>query len=405
MFDIKQFVSAMHQIAEEKSIQESKVLETIEMALAAAYKKDYGDKSQIVRATLNPETADVVFTRMHIVVDGVDEEEYLTGELPEQIHLHERRGKDEEQEEIRIKFNEQKHILLKDAKKGSKVGDEIVTKLETKTEFGRIAAQTAKQVILQRLREIEREGILVEFRDKVEEVVSGIIQRVEGRVIYIDLGRTNGVLPPSEQIPREHYRIGQRLKLFIVRVEEGNRGPAVILSRAHPKLVVRLFEFEVPEIENESVEIKAIAREPGSRSKVAVTSNDDTIDPIGSLVGQKGIRVQTVINELGGEKIDIIEWSDDPAKFIAKSLSPAKVLEVKLVDQEKMQALVEVANDQFPLAIGKQGQNVRLAAKLTGWKIDVRSPQGEISSEEEINQPLPNAVVGEEKKDMENDKY
>lgn len=390
MFDTKQFISSIKQIAEEKGVPEIKVKETIELAVAAAYKRDYGEKSQIIRAKIDPDKGEVDLTRIKIVVEGVDEEGYVTGEVPDQGYHTERGGRNTEEEtedEMKIKFNPEKHITLEEAKeekKSAEVGDEIITKLESKTDFGRIAAQTAKQVIIQRLREIEREAVLEEYKDKEGEVMSGIVQRVEGQTLYIDLGRTNGVLIPSEQAPNERFRIGHRAKFYIVRVEDTNKGPVVILSRSHPKLILRLFEFEVPEIEADSVEIKAIAREAGSRSKVAVASHEEGIDPIGSLVGQKGVRVQTVINELAGEKIDIIEWDEDPSVFIAHALSPAKIMNVKVLDEEEKHALVEVAEDQFSLAIGKQGQNVRLAAKLVGWKIDVRAPDGEkVESDEE----------------------
>jgi len=403
MLDTKQFVSAIKQIAEEKGIPEDKVVETIEAAIAAAYKKDYGEKGQMIKAKLNQETGDVKITQIKFVVEGADEEGNLIGELPERLMKefeaqektapYNRAGEVQEAEpvaegeESKIKFNPEKHITLEDAKKVDKklkVGDELITELEPKTDFGRIAAQTAKQVIIQRLREVEREAIFGEFKTKEGEVVSGVVQRIEGRMVYVDLGRTNGLLIPAEQLYQDNYRIGQRLRFVILRVEETNRGPTILLSRSHPKLVLRLFQFEVPEIDAGSVEIKAIAREAGSRSKIAVVSSEEGVDPIGSLVGQKGVRVQTVINELGGEKIDIIEWSDNPEKFIANALSPAKIIDVKILDEQRHHALVEVADDQFSLAIGKRGQNVRLAAKLTGWKIDVRSPQSKMSAEEAL---------------------
>jgi len=269
----------------------------------------------------------------------------------------------------------------KKIKKTAKVGDEIVSKLEPKTDFGRIAAQTAKQVIIQRLREAEREAIFSEFKDREGQIVSGVVQRREGTLVFVDLGKTNGLLPPAEQIQGENYRISQRFRFMILRVEETPKGPAVILTRAHPKVVLGLFKMEVPEIDSGSVEVKAIAREAGSRTKIAVTSKEEGVDPIGSLVGQKGVRVQTVINELSGEKIDIIEWSEKAETFIANSFSPAKVMDVKILDEKRRHVLVEVSDDQFSLAIGKRGQNVRLAAKLTGWKIDVRSPKENISFE------------------------
>ena len=415
MLDTKQFISAIKQIAEEKGIPEDKVVETIEAAIAAAHKKDYGEKSQIIKAKLNQETGDVSFSQTKHVVEGVDEEGNVIGEIPDRPDLAEapgfekkaevhpgqpagagasgesrageKNGETESEEDGKVKFNPEKYITLEDVKKINKklkVGDKLITDLESKTEFGRIAAQTAKQVIIQRLREFEREAILADFKQKENEVVSGTVQRIEGNMVYIDLGRTNGLLIPAEQLYQDNYRIGQRLRLLVLRVEETNRGPVVLLSRSHPKLVNKLFEFEVPEIDSGSVEIKSIAREAGSRSKVAVTSKEEGVDPIGSLVGQKGVRVQTVINELGGEKIDIIEWNEDAAKFIANALSPAKIIDVKILDEQRRHALAEVADDQFSLAIGKRGQNVRLAAKLTGWKIDVRAPQAKLTAEEAL---------------------
>lgn len=410
MLDIKQFLLAIKQIAEEKSIPEQSVLETVEAAIAAAYKRDYGKKGQIVRAKLNSETGDIKVSQVHYVVEGVDEEGNITGQLPSKLmeekpDFTERLGiersrsytsdralgqrdsrADSMTDEIgAIKFNPEKHILLEDAKKTNKkvkVGDELVTELETHNEFGRIAAQTAKQVVIQRLREAERSAVYEEFKKKEGEIVSGVIQRKEGPLVFTDIGKTNGILTVAEQVPGENYRIGSRLRFLILRVDETSRGPVVVLSRSHPDLVYGLFRMEVPEIDSGAVEIKAIAREAGSRTKIAVTSKESGVDPIGSLVGQKGVRVQTVINELSGEKIDIILWSDKVAEFISNSFSPAKVLDVKIIDEDRRHALVEVSDDQFSLAIGKRGQNVRLAAKLTGWKIDVRSPKEKVGFSE-----------------------
>lgn len=410
MLDIKQFLLAIKQIAEEKSIPEQSVLETVEAAIAAAYKRDYGKKGQIVRAKLDSETGDIKVSQVHYVVEGVDEEGNITGQLPSKLmeekpDFTERLGiersrsytsdrvlgqrdsrADSTTDEIgAIKFNPEKHILLEDAKKTNKkvkVGDELVTELETHTEFGRIAAQTAKQVVIQRLREAERSAVYEEFKKKEGEIVSGVIQRKEGPLVFTDIGKTNGILTVAEQVPGENYRIGSRLRFLILRVDETSRGPVVVLSRSHPDLVYGLFRMEVPEIDSGAVEIKAIAREAGSRTKIAVTSKESGVDPIGSLVGQKGVRVQTVINELSGEKIDIILWSDKVAEFISNSFSPAKVLDVKIIDEDRRHALVEVSDDQFSLAIGKRGQNVRLAAKLTGWKIDVRSPKEKVGFSE-----------------------
>lgn len=394
LIDFKQFTSAIKQIAEEKGISEERVFETINYAIASAYKKDYGRKSQIIRARLDPETGRISIWQVKYVVEGVDDEGYLTGFVIKKEDEEERLKTESDGEDIKVKFNPDKHILLEEAKKtdpGLKPGDELVLPLEEKEDFGRIAAQTAKQVIVQRLREAERDSIAEEYKKLIGSVVSGTVQRHEGRAVYLDIGRTLGLLPPAEQSPLDSYSIGRRFRVLILMIDETPRGPQVILSRSHPKLVEKLFEIEVPEISAGSVQVKTVSREAGSRSKIAATSSESRVDPIGSLVGQKGIRVQTVINELSGEKIDIIEWSDDAAKFIANSLSPAKVLEVKIVDSDKKHALVEVAEDQFSLAIGKRGQNVRLAAKLTGWKIDVRSPKEEVKLEdvEVVNEVQP----------------
>jgi len=401
VLDTKQFLSAIKQIAEEKGIPEDSVLETIEAAIAAAYKRDYGKKGQIVKAKLDKDTGKLDMTQIYYVVEGVDDEEYITGPLPlkvtedrhDQDERPRRRGFEEEAQEIKetedgelkIKFNPEKHILLKEAKKKNKkikTGDELVISLESHTDFGRIAAQTAKQVVIQRLREAERGAIFSEFKKREGEIISGLVQRTEGPLVFVDLGKTNGLLPPIEQVYGDNYRIGQRFRFMILKVEETSRGPVVLLSRSHPKLVLELFRMEVPEIDSGTVEVKSIAREAGSRTKIAVTSKEEGIDPIGSLVGQKGVRVQTVINELSGEKIDIILWGEKSKLFIANALSPAKILDVKIVDENRKHALVEVSDDQFSLAIGKKGQNVRLAAKLTGWKIDVRSPKENLEYKE-----------------------
>ncbi|MDP3710388.1 MAG: transcription termination factor NusA [bacterium] len=399
--DLKSFSQAIQQIADEKGIPKEKIFETIELALAAAYKRDYGHRGQIVRAKMNPETAKVTMTQIKIVVDETmikseeevlaeeeerakRQEEVMTGKTPEENQ----RSRQEEYEEYeegekRVRFNPEKHLMLEDARKTKsdvKPGDELEFPLEYHEEYGRIAAQTAKQVIIQRIREIERDTVFDEFKNKEGEVLSGIVQRVEGRNVFVDLGRSVGMLPPEEQIPREGYQIGERIKCVVILVEKNPRGPGIFLSRSHPRLLRKLFEIEVPEIAAGTVEIKSVAREAGSRSKVAVTSHEKGIDPVGSLVGQKGVRVSTVINELGGEKIDVIEWSDKPSEFIAHAISPAKAIEVE-INENHREARVIVPSEQLSLAIGKGGQNVRLAAKLTGWKIDVRA-KGETSPAE-----------------------
>lgn len=357
-FDLKNFSSAIIDVAQERGIPKEKVIEAIETALASAYKKEYGTKKQKYKAKLNPETGEVRFWRVKLVVS------------PEMIA----KEKKEKEKEKKIRFNPERHIFVEEAKKVDpeiKAGQELLIPVEPKTNFGRIAAQTAKQVILQKIKEIEREEITKEFEQKEGEIISGICQRVEQKAVWFDLGRTVGILQKQEQIPNEFYKPGQRLKLYVLKVEKGPKGPLVFLSRAYPKLVSKLFELEVPEISAGQVKIMSIAREAGSRTKIAVSSQEKGIDPIGACVGQKGTRIWAVINELGGEKIDVISWDEDPKKYIANSLSPAKVLEVKILPKNK--ALVIVPNDQLSLAIGKDGQNVRLAAKLTGWKIDVKS--------------------------------
>ena len=271
----------------------------------------------------------------------------------------------------------------KKRKKGVKVEDVISYPLEYKDDFGRIAVQTAKQVILQKIREAERGVVYDEFNDKIDTIISGTVQRVERGYVHFDIGKTTGIMPPKDTIPGEYYRVGMRLRLYLVEVDKGSTGIQIFVSRSHPKMLARLFELEVPEIGSGVLEIKALAREAGSRSKIAVYSNEEGVDPIGSCVGQRGTRVAAVIQELGGEKIDIIEWSDNPEDFIGSALSPARVLSVDLDDER---ARVVVADDQLSLAIGRDGQNVRLAAKLTGWKIDVvskESGQVETSSEQE----------------------
>lgn len=378
MMDLKNFLSAIAQIEEEKGISSAKIIESIEAAIAAAYKKDYGKKGQIVKAKLDQKTGGVKFWQIKLVVspDMIYSEEELeelkNKKKPEDSLALEQ----QETEEGKVRFNPEKHILEEEAaklKKGIKTGEELELPLDAKKDYGRIAAQTAKQVILQKIREAERETILQEYKSKEEQIVSGIVQRMEGKNIYVDIGKTLGILPKEEQIPGEFYRPGQRLKLFILKVEDAPRGPMVLLSRAYPKFISKLFELEVPEIAQGTVVIKSIAREAGSRSKVAVESNMEGVDPIGSAVGQRGTRVMAVINELGGEKIDIIEYSEDAEKYISNALSPAKATEVRQLPRNK--AVCVVPEDQLSLAIGKDGQNVRLAAKLTGWKIDVRTAE------------------------------
>lgn len=371
--DYKQFLLAINQIAEEKGIAKDKVIETIEMAISAAYKKDFGEKGQIIRAKMDLETGKIAMSQVKIVVDEsmLKKEDEIEEEVVETV---EKEISAEEEMEKKVRFNPERHIMIDDAIKinpEAKLKDEIVFDLQPHEDFGRIAAQTAKQVIMQRLREAEREAVFSEYQSKAGSIISGIVQRIEGRTIFMDLGRATGVMFPYDQIQGERYRIGSRIRAYVVSVEIVPKGAQVVLSRSHPKFLEQLFALEVPEITAGTVEIKAVAREAGSRSKIAVFSNQEGVDPIGSCVGQKGTRVMAVISELSGEKIDIIEWSEEMEKFISNSLSPAKILNVDIGDKREAKVLVD--ESQLSLAIGKGGQNVRLAAKLTGWKIDVRS--------------------------------
>ncbi|KKU56047.1 MAG: NusA antitermination factor [Parcubacteria group bacterium GW2011_GWA1_47_11] len=370
MLDLKTFKSALEQLEEERKIPQAKILEAIEQAMAAAYKKDYGKKGQIIRAKFDLETGKTDFYQVKIVVDEsiaiLDHEE----EIPEG--------------DERVHFNSEHHILIKDAKKikkGVELHDEIIFPLEAKDDYGRIAAQTAKQVIVQKIREAERSSIIDEYGGKEGEIVSGIVQKVERGNVYVDFSRATGILPAEEQIPGEYWDRGRRIRAYLYSVEDTPRGINLRLSRTHPKFLERLFAIEAPEIENGVVEIKAVAREAGARSKIAVNSLDEHIDAVGSCVGQKGTRVNTVTAELSGEKIDIIPWSDNPKDFVSNALSPAKVIGID-IDEEEHKATVEVADDQLSLAIGKGGQNVRLAAKLTGWRIDIKGTEGAETSKD-----------------------
>jgi len=367
--DIKEFKLAIEQISEEKGLSAEKIIESIESALSAAYKKDYGERGQIIDAKLDQSSGGVSFSRVQLVVDN---SMIYSDEEIEKMQEHE--VSEEEEENEKVRFNPERHVMLKEAQEINpeiQAGEELITPLESKKDYGRIAAQTAKQVIMQRIREAEKETVFDEYKEKEGELVSGVVQRIEGRVIFIDLGKTIGVLPKEEQVRGEFYRTGQRLRLYILSAEKKTKGPNIVLSRAYPKMVSKLFELEVPEINAEQLVIKAIAREAGSRSKISVEAIDENIDPIGAMIGQRGTRVMAVINELGGEKVDIIPFSDNTEEYIANAIAPAKVSQVKILP--KNTALVIVPEDQLSLAIGKEGQNVRLAARLTGWKIDVRS--------------------------------
>lgn len=378
-----EFASAIAQIAEEKGINPDKVIETIAAAIAAAYRRDYGKRGQDIRATFDSKTGHARIFKVMTVAEPISTVE---GEEP------------------KIQNSDAEFTLTEaqEHKKDAKVGDEISFEVTpTDPNYGRIAAQTAKQVIIQRIREAERSATFDAFKDKENQILNGTIQRIENGNIFVDLGRATGVLFPSEQVPTEHYRVNQRIKVFLAKVELTSRGTDIILSRSHPGMMKKLFELEVPEVYSGIVEIKAVAREAGQRSKVAVISHQDGVDAVGSCIGQRGTRIQTVISELSGEKIDIIQWDDDAVKFIPQALSPAKVVRVELQNDEH-KAIVHVNEDQLSLAIGKRGQNVRLAAKLTGWRIDivktgetdvVEGSSGMMEEEFKNDEQLPNEQI------------
>ncbi len=376
--------TAIKQLCEEKNLEYNAVIAAIELALAAAYRKDYGERNQNIRVKFDPTTGASEIFDVKTVVENLPEQEEaemlqnLYNPNPKEIKKEETRvgfyvSDDEAIEEGKKKFNPKTDIQIKEAailKFEAKVGEEIVTDLPIPESYGRMAAQTAKQVIIQKLREMERDMIFGEFKGKEREVVSGIVQRREGRFVFVDLGKAIGLLPAEEQIFNEHYNPNDRLKVYIKEVREGHKGPEIILSRRSEEILKKVFYLEIPEIANGLVEIKEVAREAGSRSKVAISSDAENVDPVGSCVGQRGSRIQTIISELGGEKIDIIEYNEDAAKFIANALAPAKVISIELEETDH-KAIVKVASDKLSLAIGKNGQNVRLAARLTGWKIDI----------------------------------
>ncbi|MCX6717453.1 MAG: transcription termination factor NusA [Candidatus Taylorbacteria bacterium] len=391
MIDLKVINSVIEQMEQERGIPKAKMLEAIEMALATAYKKEYGKRGQIIRTKMDLSSGKMEFIQVKTVVDKdsviIREEKKEDAEAEERFKRTKRI--EEEKEELNEKgekivyYNPEHHIFIADAKKikkDAKVGDELIFPLEDKSDYGRIAAQTAKQVIVQKIREAEKVSVFNEYGEKEGTIVNGTVQRFERGNLFVDMGRATAILPFEEQLPGEKYQPGERIRGYLYRVEETPKGIFLRLSRSHPKFLEELFKTESPEIADGTVEIKSIAREAGSRSKIAVSSKDSHIDPVGALVGQRGVRVTTVMSELGGEKIDIIEWSADAKKFIEEALSPARILSVSTDEAEK-KATVEVSSDQQSLAIGKGGQNVRLAAKLTGWKIDIISVEGEYVEE------------------------
>lgn len=343
--DVKEFITALDEVEKEKGISKDYLVEAIEEALVKAYKQNYDadENADNVKVTIDKITGEIhVYSAREVVA------EFPVPEL--EISL-------EEAQKIDKQYN---------------IGDIVNIEVKPK-DFGRIAAQKAKQVVVQKIREAEKEMVFTEFNDKKGEIVTGLIQKADGKLVVLDLGKLEGVMPQKEQIPTENYRVNDKIRGYVLQVEKGLKGtPQVIVSRSHPDFVRKLFEFEIPEIYEGLIEIKSVSRDPGSRSKVAVYSRDENIDPVGSCVGQKGVRIQNIINELNGEKIDVIEWNEDPAIYIAAALLPAQVMAVDVREEEKF-AQVIVPDDQLSLAIGKSGQNARLAARLTNWKIDIKS--------------------------------
>ena len=365
--DVKELVSAMDELEKERGIKKEYLIESLESALVTAYKKNF-DSEDNVKVNINGDTGEIhVYSVMEVVEKSEDPLLEISLEKAKKINP--------------------------DVKIGDTVDIEIMPK-----DFGRIAAQTAKQVVVQKIREVERELIFNEYNDKKGEIVSGLIQKADTGTLVIDLGKLEGVMPLKEQIPTEHYKVNDKIKGYVMSVEKGNKGaPQVIVSRSHPNFVKRLFELEIPEIYEGLIEIKSVSREAGYRSKVAVYSKNENIDPVGSCVGQKGVRIQNIINELNGEKIDVIEWSEEPSIYIAASLLPAQVMAVDVKEDEKF-AQVIVPDDQLSLAIGKSGQNARLAARLTNWKIDIKSESQirDIIAENMKNEEVENTETAEE---------
>ncbi len=362
--DVKELVSAMDELEKERGIKKEYLIESLESALVTAYKKNF-DSEDNVKVNINGDMGEIhVYSVMEVVEKSEDPLLEISLEKAKKINP--------------------------DVKIGDTVDIEIMPK-----DFGRIAAQTAKQVVVQKIREVERELIFNEYNDKKGEIVSGLIQKADTGTLVIDLGKLEGVMPLKEQIPTEHYKVNDKIKGYVMSVEKGNKGaPQVIVSRSHPNFVKRLFELEIPEIYEGLIEIKSVSREAGYRSKVAVYSKNENIDPVGSCVGQKGVRIQNIINELNDEKIDVIEWSEEPSIYIAASLLPAQVMAVDVKEDEKF-AQVIVPDDQLSLAIGKSGQNARLAARLTNWKIDIKS-------ESQIRDIIAENMKNEENEEVEN---
>lgn len=394
-------------ICDEKGLNYETVMEALESALAAAYRKDFGNRQQNIKVQFDPETGDMKMWDVKTVVEDIAEDvlEAAQEELTKrrEAAMEEGRELTEEEMDDLPRFNPKTDMMISEAKeikKNAKLEDVLEIELEIPSDFGRMAAQTAKQVIIQKLREAERNSVFEDFKKQEGQIVQGIVQRRDraGNII-IDLGKITGIVPQTEQVQREFYKPGTRFRFYVMSVQMGTRGPEIILSRSHTDMVRTVFEQEIPEIESGEVVIKGIARDGGNRSKVAVWTDDESIDPIGSCIGQRGSRITTIIDELGGEKVDIIQYSENAVEYIKQALSPAKVDRVEL-DEEKKEATVHVADDQFSLAIGKGGQNVRLAAQLTGWEINVEQEGGSADAEDAVE----DAAAEEDAPDMEEEK-
>jgi len=387
-------------ICDEKGLDPKVVLDALETALAAAYRKDFGTRQGNYKVKFDSETGDMLVWDVKEVVEDVAEEELEKAqeELTRRREEAREEGREltEEEAEDLVRFNPKTQMMMTEAKTikaGAEIGEVLEIPQEIPKEFGRMAAQTAKQVIIQKLREAERNVVFGDFKKQEGQIVQGTVQRRDrAGAVIIDLGKITGIVPQNEQVRKDQYRPGMRLRFYVVSVALGMRGPEIILSRSHENMVRAVFAQEIPEIADESVEIKGVARDAGNRSKVAVWTDDDTIDPIGSCIGQRGSRITTIIDELGGEKIDIIQWSGKVVEFIKNALSPAKVDHVELNEEEK-EAVAHVVEDQFSLAIGRGGQNVRLAAQLTGWRIRVEQEGTDVAVTSEDNEEEVHAVL------------
>ncbi|OGH64676.1 MAG: transcription termination factor NusA [Candidatus Magasanikbacteria bacterium RIFCSPHIGHO2_01_FULL_41_23] len=394
---MSEITKAIQILCDDKGLNYETVLEALESALGAAYRKDFGNRQQNIQVKYDPETGDMkVWDEKLVVIDiAVEELEQAQNELNERREQARKENRELSDEEVAdlAQFNPKSEIMVTEArvtKSDAQVGETLIIPLQVPGDFGRMAAQTAKQVIIQKLREAERLTVMDDFKKQQGSIVFGFVQRFDKNgSLIVDLGKVTGLVLPADQIRREHYKMGARLKFFVVSVDMGMRGPEIILSRTDKRMVQTVFEQEIPEVGNGDVEIKGIARDAGNRSKVAVYTTDDNVDPIGACIGQRGSRITTVIDELGGEKIDVIQYNDDPIGYIKNALSPAKITEVVLNEKTK-EALARVQPDQFSLAIGREGQNVRLATDLTGWRITVEQIGGDtpVVGGEPVNEPV-----------------